>query len=231
MTNHFLPPQISASLMCADLGNLAREIKKLEKAGVDYLHLDIMDGHFVPNFTFGPDIGKAARKITNLPLDIHLMAENPEDYIDIWEPREKDIISFHIEAAGEKTKSVITKIKKQKAKAALALNPETPVRKLKPFLKKIDMVLLMTVIPGFAGQKWIPKVLEKVQRLSDILQKENIVLNIQVDGNIGRHNIALLRQAGASIFVAGSASIFATPNYSQNTLKMRQWIRDNQANS
>lgn len=209
--------------MCADLAHLAEEIKKLEQAGVDWLHIDIMDGHFVPNFTFGPDIVKKIREITNLPLDIHLMVEKPEYYIDVWQPTNRDIISFHLESASE-PKKVIEQIKIRGSRAALALNPQSPLENIIPFLSGIDMVLLMTVNPGFAGQKWIPEVLAKVQRLTELVQERALFLDIQVDGNIGEHNISALQKAGANVFVAGSASVFASPDYSNNVFKMRAFL-------
>lgn len=209
--------------MCADLAYLYEEIKKLEQAGVDWLHIDIMDGHFVPNFTFGPDIVKKVREITSLPLDIHLMVEEPERYIDIWQPTSKDIISFHIEAKS-KPEEVIEQIKTKQSRPALALNPQSPIEAVVPFLTSLDMILLMTVNPGFAGQKWIPEVLDKVGQLKKLAQEKNLAIDIQVDGNIGEHNIALLQKAGANIFVAGSASVFASRDYLSNVSKMHTWL-------
>ncbi|MDD5627040.1 MAG: ribulose-phosphate 3-epimerase [Patescibacteria group bacterium] len=214
-------PKISASLMCADLGNLETEVQKLTKAGVDYLHIDIMDGHFVPNFTFGPDLVKKIRGFSNLPLDIHLMIEHPEQYLDLWELKKGDILSFHIEA-NLHPQRVLAQIKTLGAKAAIALNPATPLSVIQYLLPELDLVLLMAVNPGFAGQKWIPAVLDKVRELKTIIQKQNLKTEIEVDGNIGKHNLGSLKRAGANIFVGGSSSVFASPAYAKNTRKMRK---------
>lgn len=214
-------PKISASLMCADLGNLETEIQKLTQAGVDYLHIDIMDGHFVPNFTFGPDLVKKIRGFSDLPLDIHLMIEHPEQYLDLWELKKRDILSFHIEA-NLHPQRILAQIKTLGAKAAVALNPATPLSAIQYLLPELDLVLLMTVNPGFAGQKWIPAILDKVRELKTMIQKQNLKMEIEVDGNIGEHNLGLLKKAGANIFVGGSSSIFASPAYAKNTRQMRK---------
>lgn len=214
-------PKISASLMCADLGNLETEIQKLTQAGVDYLHIDIMDGHFVPNFTFGPDLVKKIRGFSHLPLDIHLMIEHPEQYLDLWGLKKRDILSFHIEA-NLHPQRVLAQIKTLGAKAAIALNPATPLSIIQYLLPELDLVLLMTVNPGFAGQKWIPTVSDKVRELKMMIQKQNLKIEIEVDGNIGEHNLGLLKRAGANIFVGGSSSVFANPSYVKNTRQMRK---------
>ncbi len=215
--------KISASLMCADLGNLREELKKLEQAGIDWLHIDIMDGHFVPNLTFGPDFVRRVRQTTNLPLDIHLMVEHPGRYIDVWQAAANDVISFHIEAT-KHPQRVLEQIKSKGAKAAIALNPATMLGSVEYILDELDMLVVMTVNPGFAGQKWIPSTKEKVGRLKEVIKKRGLRLDIQVDGNIGEHNIALLRRAGADVFVGGSSSVFADPNYSENISRMRKLI-------
>lgn len=210
--------------MCADLGNLECEVKKLEKAKVDFLHIDVMDGHFVPNFTFGPDLVKQLHRISQIPLDIHLMVENPEKYIALWESKRKDVITFHIEVANQPQR-IIQEIKSLGARASIALNPATPISTISYILKDLDMVLLMTVEPGFAGQKWIPSALKKVKRLNKMIQKENLDTCIQVDGNIGKHNISALKEAGASIFVGGSSMICMNPRYYQNVKKITKILK------
>ena len=207
--------------MCADPLNLEREIKKLEKAKIDFLHIDIMDGHFVPNLTFGPDIVKKVKKMTKLPLDIHLMVENPEKYIDIWKTKKNDFVSFHIETTNHPGR-VIQQIKNHYSCAGIALNPATPLNHVSYLLKDLDFILLMTVNPGFAGQKWVPAVSEKLKKLSKMLDKKNLKTDIQVDGNIGDHNIPLLKQNGANIFVGGSSSVFKDSRYQRNTQRMRR---------
>lgn len=207
--------KISASIMCADLLNLENEIKKLEKAGIDMLHIDIMDGHFVPNFTFGPDIVHAIRRITDLPLDIHLMIQNPEKYLDIWNIKDQDIITVHLETPND-MRQIIADIKSLGAKAGISIKPKTDINKIEPFLNEIDMILIMTVEPGFSGQKWIPETLDKIKKLKSMICEQCYEADIQVDGNIGEHNIRDLRDAGANIFVGGSASIFQDHDYEKN---------------
>ena len=216
--------KISASLMCADLANLESEIKKLEKAGIDMLHIDIMDGVFVPNTVFGHDTVQNVRKITSLPLDIHLMVQSPENYLDKLQTRNHNIITAHIEAIGD-VRQLINNIKSMSCKAGLSIKPKTPVEKIEPFLDELDMVLVMTVEPGFSGQKWIPETLNKVKKLKRIVCHNNCCdLDIQVDGNIGEHNIRDLRDAGANVFVGGSASIFKDANYKKNIEQMRNLL-------
>lgn len=217
--------RVSASLMCADLSDLKAEVKRLEQAGIDWLHIDIMDGHFVPNLTFGPDFVRRVRRITKLPLDIHLMVERPENFIDVWQPTPKDVISFHIEATNHPQR-VLKQIKSKGAKAAVALNPATSLDSIEYILDELDMVVVMTVNPGFAGQKWISSTKEKVGRLKEIIQKKGLKPDVQVDGNIGEHNISLLKKAGADVFVGGSSSVFASPNYAENISKMRKLIAE-----
>lgn len=220
MNNHC---KISASLMCADLGNLEREIEELERVGVDWLHIDVMDGHFVPNFTFGPNIVQRIRQLSALPLDIHLMIENPERYINIWDLTSKDVISFHIEAANHPQR-IIEQIKTLGARPAIAVNPATPLSFIQHLLAELDMVVLMTVNPGFSGQKWLPWIENKIIRFFQFINNSQIKMDIEVDGNLGAHNIHLLKKAGANIFVAGSSSLFKSKSYSENLLQMRQWF-------
>lgn len=199
--------KISPSIMCADFGNLERDIRVMEKLGVEYLHMDIMDGHFVPNFTMGPDMLNAIRRLTDIPLDIHLMIEKPENYIDIFKPRPGDIVCVHQESTVH-LQRVLSKIRDTGAKTGVAVNPATPLVMIKHVLSDVDMVLIMTVNPGYAGQKLVPATLEKIKELNDLRIKHNLPIEIEVDGNVSFENARLMRLAGADIFVAGTSSMF-----------------------
>ena len=192
------PPLISPSLLSADLANLSSEIKAVERAGADWLHIDVMDGHFVPNLTMGPAIVASIKKITNLPLDIHLMIENPQNYISAFAQAGADILTVHIETLTD-TKAVLDQIHHLGVKAALSLRPSTPVTDIMPFLKNIDLALVMTVNPGFSGQKFIPKSVEKIKAI----RKEAQHLLISVDGGINAHTKRECVDAGANVLVSG----------------------------
>jgi len=198
--------KIAPSILSADFGNLEDEIKKVEKAGADLIHIDVMDGHFVPNITIGPLIVKAARKATKLPLDVHLMIENPDKYIPAFAKAGADIITIHVEASKDLERDIAL-IKKNGAKPGVVVNPATPVEKVFPYLDQVAMILIMSVYPGFAGQKFIPEVLPKIKKLR---QKTNI--DIEVDGGVTPENAAQVIKAGANVLVAGSA-IFGVKNY------------------
>ncbi|AEE96948.1 ribulose-phosphate 3-epimerase [Mahella australiensis] len=199
--------KISPSMMCADFGRLEDEIRILEKAGVDYLHIDVMDGHFVPNFAIGPDLTRSIRRLTDIPLDIHLMVERPENYIDLFEPRLGDIVSVHQEATVhlERTLQII---KAAGAKTGVAVNPATPAIMIKPVIDEADVVLVMTVNPGFAGQKLVPSTLSKIREVKEMIQESCASAEIEVDGNVSFENAFKMLAAGADIFVAGTSSIF-----------------------
>lgn len=199
---------ISVSVMCADPFSLNTTIREFENSGVEWLHIDVMDGHFVPNFTLGTDYIKAMKRDTTIPLDIHLMVENPETVLDWFEFGEKDIVSVHYESTRHLQK-VLSAIKARGAKAFVALNPATPLSVLECVMDDIDGVLIMTVNPGFAGQKLIPSTLVKIRELRDYLDIAGYEhIDIEVDGNVSFENARKMSDAGADIFVAGTSSVF-----------------------
>jgi ribulose-phosphate 3-epimerase len=195
---------IAPSLLAANYANLAADIKRVEEAGAQYLHLDIMDGAFVPNISFGPDLISGIRRHTDMIFDVHLMIKRPERYIDRFVKAGADIITVHYEAC-ENPMSVIHLIHSYEMKAALAISPKTPVEHLFPFIGHIDMALIMTVEPGFGGQSLIPETLEKVSVLRKYVSERGINLDIEVDGGITPENAHEVIEAGANVIVAGSA--------------------------
>jgi len=213
--------EIAPSMMCADFLQLENDIRAFEKLDIEYLHIDVMDGCFVPNYTLGTDYVKNLKKATSIPMDIHLMIERPEDKLGWFDFGEGDYVSFHYEAT-KHAQRVISEIKKRKAKAMLALNPATPLCVLEDVICDLDAVLIMTVNPGFAGQKLVPQTLDKIKRLRDLYPE----IEIEVDGNVSFENAVKMREAGADIFVAGSSSVFQTPkDLTANTLRLRDCIR------
>lgn len=211
--------KISASILAANAVRLEDEIKKVETAGVDLIHIDVMDGHFVPNITMGPFIVEGIKRITKVPLDIHLMIEHPERYIAAFADvaGNDDVITFHIEAA-KKPKEVISLIKNAGLKAGISLNPETPTDLVENFLNIVDMVLVMSVNPGFAGQKFISNVLPKIARLRAISPDE---MDIEIDGGITIETISQAVHQGANVIVAASA-IFKAENPGNAIKTLRQ---------
>jgi len=198
----------AASLMCADLKNLAQDVKKLEKGGIDWLHFDIMDGHFVLNLTLGLPILKSLRDKTSLPFDVHLQVNNPEKLIPIFAKIGADIITFHAEATHHLYR-MIQVIKEKGKKASLALCPATPLNHIEYILPQVDMVVLMTVESGFAGQNFISEMIPKIRHLKEMIDERGLEIDIQVDGNIDEVTIPQTKKAGANIFVAGTSSIFS----------------------
>lgn len=200
--------KISPSMMCADIMNMKQVLDTFEKTGIEYLHIDIMDGHFVPNFTLGTDYCKILKKNTTIPLDIHMMVENPETKLDWFPMGEGDYVSVHVESTRH-LQRVLSMIRAKGAKPMVAINPATPISAIEHVLDDIDGVLVMTVNPGFAGQKLVPATLKKITSLRKYLDEngyENV--EIEVDGNVSFENAKKMRAAGADIFVAGTSSVF-----------------------
>ena len=194
---------ISASILNSDFGNLESEIHKAEKAGVDWIHLDIMDGHFVPNISFGPHIVSICRKITNLPLDVHLMISDPDKFIEQFADAGANYISVHVEN-NPHIHRTLQKISLLGKHPGIVLNPGTPIESIFELLECIDFVLLMTVNPGFGGQTFIPESLNKIKRFAKIISDKNLDIPIEVDGGINETTATQARSAGANILVAGS---------------------------
>ena len=208
-----LSPHISPSVMCADPLRLAQTLDEFARLGVDYLHLDIMDGHFVRNFTLGTDFVRAIKAASKIPLDLHLMIERPEERLDWFTFDEGDYVSVHAESTPHLQRA-LSAIRARGAKPMAAINPATPICMLEPVLDDIDAILVMTVNPGFAGQRLVASTLKKIACLREMLDQNGYGhIEIEVDGNVSFANARLMRDAGANIFVAGSSSVFH-PDYS-----------------
>jgi len=202
--------QISPSILSADFSQLGEEIKRLEEGGADMIHVDVMDGHFVPNLTIGPPVIKALKKNCSIKFDVHLMISPVHKYIDSYADAGADIITIHPEATDDLSASIL-KIKNLKKKVGVSLNPETKVDIIEKYLKEIDLVLIMSVNPGFGGQKFMPEVLNKIKRLKNIQMDQNIDFDIEIDGGINFENSKLAIDAGANILVSGT-TIFKSNN-------------------
>lgn len=211
--------KISPSILSADFGNLEQEIKAVDEAGAEYIHCDVMDGHFVPNITFGPFILKAVRKATDKVLDVHLMIYNPEKYIQDFRDAGADIITVHAEGCKD-LPAVLDQIKESGAKVGVTVNPDFSEDLFLPYLEKIDMVLIMSVYAGFAGQKFIPEVMSKVTRVREEADKRNPDLDIEVDGGVNDKTVKQVLDAGANVIVAGSY-IFGGEDYKQQIDSLR----------
>ena len=211
--------KIAPSILSADFTRLAEEIRAVEKAGADYIHIDVMDGHFVPNITIGPMIVKAVRRVTQLPLDVHLMIENADQFIDAFKEAGANILTVHAEAVTHLQRTLVY-IRENGMKAGVSLNPATPLCMLEHVLGDLDMVLIMTVNPGFEGQKFIGSMIPKVKALSEKIKAQGLEVEIEVDGGIGPETISDISRAGADIFVAGSA-IFYSQDYEKTIALMR----------
>jgi len=202
--------QISPSILSADFSQLGTEIKRLEEGGADMIHVDVMDGHFVPNLTIGPPVIKALRKQCSLKFDVHLMISPVHKYIESYAEAGADIITIHPEATDDLESSIL-KIKQLNKKVGVSLNPESKIDLILDFLDKIDLVLIMSVNPGFGGQKFMPEVLEKIKKLSKIQDERNLNFDIEIDGGINFENCKKAIDAGANILVSGT-TIFKSNN-------------------
>ena len=211
---------IAPSILSADFARLGHEIEAIEKGGADWVHVDVMDGHFVPNITIGPMVVASVRNITGLPLDVHLMIEDPDKYIVQFSKAGADILTVHVEASTHLHRT-IQFIKDQGCKAGVSLNPATPLSTIHYILSEVDMVLLMTVNPGFGGQKFIPSVLSKIKDLRELIVDREFEVEIEVDGGINLNNIGEVAEAGVDIFVAGSA-VFTTEDYGKTISELRR---------
>lgn len=196
--------KIAPSILSADFAKLGEEIKDVERGGADYIHVDVMDGHFVPNITIGPLIVEAIRPITNLPLDVHLMIENPDQYIETFAKAGADYITVHVEACRHLHRT-IQNIKSHGVKAGVVLNPATPVQSIEHVIDEVDMVLLMSVNPGFGGQKFIPSVLPKIKQVKEMAETRGLSIEIEIDGGVNEETAKQCIDAGATVLVAGSA--------------------------
>src|SRR3989304_391374 len=214
--------KISPSILSADFSRLGEEVKRVEDAGADWIHIDVMDGHFVPNITVGPFILEAVRRVTSLPLDVHLMIERPEQYIPEFADAGADIITVHVEACTHLHRT-IQAIKEKGKKAGVSLNPATPLVLVEDILNDIDLLLIMSVNPGFGGQKFIISVLDKIKRARQMIDKAGSKAYIEIDGGVKLDNIGDISFAGADIFVSGSG-VFGTKDYKKTIEEMKRII-------
>jgi len=212
--------KIAPSILSANFSKLGEEIAAVEKAGADWIHVDVMDGHFVPNITIGPPVVKSVRAATKLPLDVHLMIENPEKYIPDFRKAGADWISIHPESTPHLQRA-LAMIRELGAKASVAINPATPLYVLDHVWDDIDMILLMTVNPGFGGQRFIPEMKNKIQTLKKKIERENSKVLLEIDGGVNIENIGELSSLGVDVFVAGSA-IFESKSYDVTISTMKK---------
>jgi ribulose-phosphate 3-epimerase len=214
--------KIAPSVLSADFSRLGEEVSAVERAGADLIHVDVMDGHFVPNITIGPLVVTALKKVTSLPLDVHLMIQKPERYIEAFVQAGSDWITIHAEVCPH-LKRMIKKIRQLNVRPGIVLKPATPLKTLYPVLDDIDLVLIMSVNPGFGGQSFIPSTLKKIERLKKIIDQNQYLLEIEVDGGVKIENIREVSKAGGDIFVVGTG-IFKTEDYGETMRRLRQEI-------
>ncbi|MBI5407303.1 MAG: ribulose-phosphate 3-epimerase [Nitrospirae bacterium] len=214
--------KIAPSILSADFSRLGEEIRRVEDAGADWIHVDVMDGAFVPNITVGPFILEAVRRVTALPLDVHLMIERPEQYISEFADAGADIITVHFEACTHLHRTIQV-IKEKGKKAGVSVNPATPLVSIKYVLSDIDLLLIMSVNPGFGGQRFIPSALEKIKKARQMVDKSGADVSIEVDGGVKLENIGEVVSAGADIFVSGSG-VFGTKDYKRTIQEMKRII-------
>ena len=216
--------KIAPSILSADFARLGEEIKAIEAGGADYVHIDVMDGQFVPNITIGPLIVEAARRVTTLPLDVHLMIVDPDRYIPDFAKAGSDIIVVHAETTNHLHRTVQL-IKSLGKRAGVSLNPATPLNALDYVLEDLDLVLLMTVNPGFGGQSFIEACIPKIQALRGIMDRRGVEAELEVDGGVKTDNIARIAHAGADVFVAGSA-VFNSPDYAATIAELKRRAKE-----
>jgi ribulose-phosphate 3-epimerase len=212
--------KIAPSILSVDFGRLAEEVRAVDAAGADYIHVDVMDGRFVPNITIGPVVVAAVRKATKLPLDVHLMIEDPDRYVEDFAKAGADIIGVHVEACRHLHR-VVQQIRSLGKKASVTLNPHSPIDTVEYVLENIDQVLIMSVNPGFGGQSFIPNVLPKIRALREEIDARGLSVDIEVDGGIKADNAATVAGAGANVLVAGSA-VFGHSDYKSIIAAIRQ---------
>ena len=216
--------KIAPSILSADFSRLGEEVRAVAAAGADYIHIDVMDGHFVPNITIGPLVVEAVRKVTDLPLDVHLMIDNPDLYVPEFAKAGADIIVVHAESTAHLHRTVQL-IKSLGKKAGVSLNPATPLQYLDYILDELDLVLLMTVNPGFGGQSFIDACLQKIHSLRAMLDRRGLETELEVDGGVKTSNIERISHAGADVFVAGSA-VFGSPDYAATIFELKQRAKE-----
>ena len=216
--------KLSASIICADLSDLASEVEKLEKAGVDMLHFDVMDGYFVPNLGLGPVIIEHVRKLTSLPFEAHLMIDDPERYLERFVKAGCQIVAAHVEVLANARK-LVGQVRRLGASPAIALNPDTPVERIEPFLEDVTQVLAMTVQPGFTGQPLVKQTIGKIRKVREMLLRRKLDVEIATDGNVSFENAPAMVSAGANVLICGTSSLFSRKvSFSEGVRLLRERV-------